>query len=533
MKTQKKITKTKATKHALKQQKAKKKPKGTTPKAKKAKTKKVQVKKAQVKRLNTKKKSTPKTKAKATATPENQETKPKRGVPSWSIGKALRSAQAKGKSALYSSANRKKMRKGLNEPRSFNEAEEDDFIRPPQAEDSEKLAAKVIEAKKAAVEEGLPGDEYYDVLKMYLREMDSKSLFTPEQEIEVAREMSEHTETLRDILESLAFVDEEVDETNEQLLLDKLKRFVDRIEAQERNIISAENTRSKTRLGKDKADERVSDARAAIRKTEREAGIKCNKLKQCYAEVHVAHEQVKEKRNQFVEANLRLVVKIANKYRNKSLTVSDLIQEGNLGLIRAVEKFDYRKGYKFSSYATWWIHQAIIRALAEKSKTIRVPIYLSEKIKRVDKIATKLYQKRGKEPTPEEIAEEMELPLEEVISLIKIAREPVSLEKLIGKYEEISLGNLIEDKSVLPPEEEVVNSHLSRQVEELLESLSPREEKILRMRYGIGEKHDHTLEEIGEDFKLSRERIRQIEKKSLKKLRHPSKSRLLRSYFES
>jgi RNA polymerase sigma factor (sigma-70 family) len=271
---------------------------------------------------------------------------------------------------------------------------------------------EAFEIDEEAMEEELLGDEYYDVLKMYLREMDAKSLFTPEQEIEVARAMSESTEKLRSILSKFAFVKGEVNESNEMQYLKQIGEIVAQLEENEKNLAKTSQSRSKTESGKKRAKSKESQYRKNIKTIEKMAGMSSAKIKELYQEAKKCADDVKEKRNMFVEANLRLVVKIANKYRNKNLTVSDLIQEGNLGLIRAVEKFDYRKGYKFSSYATWWIHQAIIRALAEKSKTIRVPIYLSEKIKRVDKVATKLYQKRGKEPTPEEIAAEMDLPLE-------------------------------------------------------------------------------------------------------------------------
>jgi len=354
-------------------------------------------------------------------------------------------------------------------------------------------------------------------LKSYLRDVEAKKTLTDAQEIKIARAMYKCADKLRKILKALPFVKGEVNEKNVMLYLARLGEMVRKVEEQTQNMSGTTSTK---------------DSRRIIREIEKEVGQPASKIKELYEEALVCANEIRNKRNKLVEANLSMVVRIAKKFKNKGLAISDLIQEGNCGLIRAAEKFDPRKG-KFNAYAPWWIHQAITRALAEKSKTIRVPVQLQEKIKRVEKVASKLQQMLGKEPIPEEIAAEMELPLEEIISLIKIARSPVRLEKLIAKYEEISLGNLIEDKSVLLPEEDVVCSHLARQVEELLESLSPREEKILRLRYGIGERHGQTLEEIGEGSRLSIKRIRQIEKKSLKKLRTPSKSRLLRSYFES
>ena len=340
---------------------------------------------------------------------------------------------------------------------------------------------------------------------------------------------AEHRVMISQLLRSIQFT-----HTQRKKLIDALRTAMDEMRPLERehNRLEKRIEGNRTNGNRDLKKE-LRQARTNLDDFEGRIQATTTELRRSYQNIMMGEEQAEAAKRELIEANLRLVVSIAKKYTNRGLQFLDLIQEGNIGLMKAVDKFEYRRGYKFSTYATWWIRQAITRAIADQARTIRIPVHMIETINKLIRTSRQLVQEYGREPTSEEIAKRMEIPVVKVRKVLKIAQEPISLETPIGEEEDSHLGDFIEDRGVISPAEAVININLKEQTESVLKTLTPREGKVIKMRFGLDDGSEHTLEEVGQSFAVTRERIRQIEAKALRKLRHPSRSRKLRAFLDA
>jgi RNA polymerase primary sigma factor len=335
------------------------------------------------------------------------------------------------------------------------------------------------------------------------------------------------------IMISKLFRSIEFTHTERKRLIECIREAADEVRPIEREALRLEKRLDAARGSGKELKKELRQVKTRLDEIEKDNQASAAELRRTYQNILTGEQEAELAKRELIEANLRLVVSIAKKYTNRGLQFLDLIQEGNIGLMKAVDKFEYRRGYKFSTYATWWIRQAITRAIADQARTIRIPVHMIETINKLIRTSRQLVQEYGREPTSEEIAKRMDIPVVKVRKVLKIAQEPISLETPIGEEEDSHLGDFIEDRGVISPAEAVININLKEQTESVLKTLTPREEKVIKMRFGLDDGSEHTLEEVGQSFAVTRERIRQIEAKALRKLRHPSRSRKLRAFLDA